>query len=98
MIHPDSMQTTPRPNPARLSPTAFPVKNAAEKLKLDIRNFRIGRLDTRYLIDSRNTLTNVRLQKVQTEIELNQLYIEYLSTADKMLKRFPGVMKRMDVQ
>ncbi|MBW2181332.1 MAG: TolC family protein, partial [Deltaproteobacteria bacterium] len=58
----------------------------------------IGRLDTRYLIDSRNTLTNVRLQKVQTEIELNQLYIDYLSTADKMLKRFPDVMKRIEVK
>ena len=58
----------------------------------------MGRLDTRYLIDSRNTLTNVRLKKVQTEIELNQLYIDYLSTADKMLKQFPDVMKRIEVK
>jgi len=74
------------------------VENAEEKLKLDTRNYRIGRLDTRYLIDSRNTLTNVRLQKVQTEIQLNQLYIDYLSTADKMLKQFPDVMKRIEVK
>lgn len=74
------------------------VKNAEEKLKLDTQNYKIGRLDTRYLIDSRNTLTNVRLQKVQTEIQLNQLYIDYLSTADKMLNRFPDVMKKIEVK
>jgi len=72
------------------------IENAEEKLRLDTQNYRIGRLDTRYLIDSRNTLTNVRLQKVQTEIELNQLYIDYLTTSDKMLNRFPDVMKRIE--
>ena len=74
------------------------VKNAEEKLKLDTKNYKIGRLDTRYLIDSRNTLTNVRLQKVQTEIQLNQLYVDYLSTADKMLKRFPDIVKKLKVE
>ena len=67
-----------------------------EKLKLDTRNYKIGRLDTRYLIDSRNTLTNVRLQKVQAEIELKQLAVDYLSTTDTMLKRFPDVVKRIE--
>ncbi|MCJ7771622.1 MAG: TolC family protein [Desulfobacterales bacterium] len=74
------------------------VKNAEEKLNLDTKNYKIGRLDTRYLIDSRNTLTNVRLQKVQTEIQLNQLYVDYLSTADKMLKRFPDIIKKLKVE
>lgn len=72
------------------------VKNAEEKLRLDTRNYKIGRLDTRYLIDSRNTLTNVRLEKVQAEVELKQLAVEYLSTTDTMLNRFPKVKKRIE--
>ena len=74
------------------------VANAEEKLRLDTEKYRIGRLDTRYLIDSRNALTNARLQKVQTDIQLKQLHVDYLSTSDGILKRFPDLIKRIEVK
>jgi outer membrane protein TolC len=74
------------------------VVNAEEKLGLDMEKYRIGRLDTRYLIDSRNALTNARLQKVQTEIQIKQLHVEYLSISDGILKRFPDLMNRIKVK
>jgi outer membrane protein TolC len=74
------------------------VVNAEEKLRLDTEKYRIGRLDTRYLIDSRNALTNARLQKVQTEIQIKQLHVDYLSISDNVLKRFPNLMNRIKVK
>lgn len=74
------------------------VDNAREKLKLDTRDYRIGRLDTRFLIDSRNALTNVRLSKVQTEVQLRQLYVDYLSTMDELLNRFPDLVNKIEVK
>lgn len=74
------------------------VANAEEKLRLDTEKYKIGRLDTRYLIDSRNALTNARLQKVQTDIQLKQLHVDYLSTSDGILKRFPDLIKRIEVK
>ncbi len=70
--------------------------SSREKLKLDQKKYRIGRLDTFYLIDSQNDLTNARLQKVQTWIQLQRLIIQYLNSADRLLSKFPGLVKRLE--
>ena len=71
------------------------LANAKEKLALDIKDYKIGRLDTRYLIESQNAVTNARLQKVQTIIELHKITIEYLSLTDSILKCFPEISEKL---
>lgn len=71
--------------------------SSRKKLNLDQEKYRIGRLDTFYLIDSQNDLTNARLQKVQTWIQLQRLIIQYLNSADRLLSQFPGLVKRLEV-
>lgn len=71
------------------------VKNAEEKMALDTRNYRIGRLDTFYLIDAQNALTSARLNLVRTQIQLKRLQLEYLSMADQLLAGFPDVAQRL---
>ncbi len=69
--------------------------SAAEKLQLDERNYRIGRLDTFYLIDSTNNLTQARLQRIQTQIQLQRMLVAYRSLADQLLARFPEVVQAL---
>lgn len=69
--------------------------SAGEKLRLDERNYRIGRLDTFYLIDSTNNLNTARLQRVQTEIQLVRLRLTYLALSDRLLSRFPELSERL---
>ena len=71
--------------------------SSRKKLKLDQNKYRIGRLDTFYLIDSQNDLTNARLQKVQTWIQLQRLRIQYLNLADRLLSQFPELDKRLEL-
>ncbi len=67
------------------------LQNDREKLALDTKNYRIGRLDTFYLIDSQNALTNARLQLVNTQIQLKKLRVQYLALSDQLLPLFPQV-------
>jgi outer membrane protein TolC len=69
--------------------------SAAEKLRLDERNYRIGRLDTFYLIDSTNNLNTARLQRLQTLIQLQRLHLSYLALSDQLLARFPDLAVRL---
>lgn len=69
--------------------------SAEERLRLDERNYRIGRLDTFYLIDSTNALTTARLQRVQSQIQLQRLKLSYLSLSDQLLGRFPSLTARL---
>ncbi|MEW6516121.1 MAG: TolC family protein [candidate division FCPU426 bacterium] len=71
------------------------VRNAEEKLALDERNYRIGRLDTFYLIDAQNALTSARLNLVRTQIQLKRLQLEYLSLSDRLLSGFPELEARL---
>lgn len=67
-----------------------------EKLKLDQKNYRIGRLDTFLLIDSGNNVTNALLQKLRTQILLQRTVVAYLALSDQLLERFPEVKSRLD--
>lgn len=68
---------------------------AEEKLELDRKNYRIGRLDTFYLIDSGNNLTNALLQRLRTQILLQRMVITYLALSDQLLEHFPEVKRRL---
>lgn len=61
------------------------VQNGLRKLSIDKQNYRIGRLDTYYLIDSEMALVNARLQLVKNQVQLNQLKIQYLALNDQLL-------------
>lgn len=74
------------------------LQNGKEKLAFDTRNYRIGRLDTFYLIDSQNALTNARLQLVNTQIQLKKLQVQYLALADKLLPLFPQVEAQLHAE
>lgn len=74
------------------------LANAKEKLVLDEKNYRIGRLDTFYLIDAQNALTNAHLQLVNTTIMLKKYRIQFLALTDQLLPLFPELNEQLNDQ
>jgi outer membrane protein TolC len=71
------------------------VKLAAEKLDLNMKNYRIGRLDTFLLLDSVNALIAARLQEVQSAIQFKRLLVSYLSLTDRLLPKHPDLLESL---
>lgn len=73
-------------------------KYAEEKMNIDGRNYKMGRLDTYYLIDSRNSLTTIRLQLIQSRIRLSKLKLSYMAIRDLLLPQYPDLCQRLGPQ
>jgi outer membrane protein TolC len=71
------------------------VKLAEEKLELNLRNYRIGRLDTFLLLDSVNAVIAARLQEVQSAIQFKRLLVSYLSLSDRILPQYPDLLRQL---
>ncbi len=71
------------------------VKLAEEKLELNMRNYRIGRVDTFLLLDSVNALITARLQEVQSAIQFKRLLVTYLSLTDRLLPKHPDLLESL---
>ncbi len=72
------------------------VAKGERKLELDNANYKIGRLDIYYLIDTQNSLTNARLNYIKKKIQLDQTKIEYLAMTDRLLASYPDLLKRIE--
>lgn len=69
---------------------------AQERLDLDTRSYRQGRLDTFLLIDAENALTQARLQHYQTHVAYRRAVVARLALTDRLLGRFPELAARLD--
>jgi outer membrane protein TolC len=74
------------------------VANALEKLELSKKQYDIGRLDVFYLVDVENALLNAKLQRMQTLLQLKRQLLSYLATSNRLLLKFPGLMKRITAE
>ncbi|MCD4812085.1 TolC family protein [bacterium] len=68
---------------------------AEEKMNIDRSNYKMGRLDTYYLIDSRNSLTTIRLQLIQSRIHLSKLKLSYMAIRDLLLPQYPDLCQKL---
>jgi len=71
------------------------VQVAQAKLDADLRNFRLGRVDTFYVIESENGLTSAHLQHIQTLLRFQRLRIAFLALSDRLLEQFPELERRL---